>query len=74
MWIALVLGGVVTVSFAFLLGMTSLRAHLCVVFSITLLIGSLLLLVYETNHPFTGPLHIQPVAFDLALERMEAVS
>ena len=74
MWIALVLGGVIAVGFAFMFGMTSLRAHLSVVFSITVLIGSLLLLVYETNHPFTGPLRIQPAAFDLALTRMEAIS
>jgi hypothetical protein len=74
MWVALILGGVVTVGFAFMFGMTSLRAHLAVVFSVTLLIGSLLLLVYELDHPFTGPMRVEPTAFELASQRMDAVS
>ena len=73
-WVALVFGGAVTVAYAFMFGMTSLTAHLAVVASLTLLISSLLLIVYELGYPFTGALKIQPTAFDLALQRMNALA
>ncbi|MFE9597369.1 hypothetical protein [Streptomyces hokutonensis] len=33
-----------------------------------------LLIVYEFNYPFSGPLKVAPTAFRLALERMRAVT
>ncbi|KAA2261986.1 DUF4239 domain-containing protein [Solihabitans fulvus] len=74
LWVALILGGLVTVGFAFMFGMTSLRAHIVVVFSITLLIGSMLLLVYELSQPFSGTLRVEPTAFELALQRINLIS
>lgn len=74
LWVALILGGLVTIGFAFMFGMASLRAHIAVVFSVTLLIGTMLLLTYELNHPFAGPLQVDPTAFQLALQRINVVS
>jgi hypothetical protein len=72
LWGALLLGGVITVGFAFLFGMKSVRTHALVMFSLTLLIGSLLLVIYEANFPFSG-IKVGPDAFELALQRMREV-
>jgi hypothetical protein len=42
-------------------------------FSLTLLIGGLLLVVYELNFPFSG-IKVGPEAFQLALERIHMLS
>jgi hypothetical protein len=72
LWGALLLGGVITVGFAFLFGMKRTGTHSLVMFSLTLLIGALLLVVYELNYPFSG-IRISPEAFELALQRMHQV-
>lgn len=70
LWAALIIGGLVTVGFVFLFGMPSLLAHCTVVFCLTLLVGSLLLLIYELNYPFAGAIRVRPDAFELALSQM----
>lgn len=74
LWVALLLGALVTVGFVYLFGMDSLRAHAGVVFSLAFTVGVMLLIVYEFNYPFSGPLRVAPTAFRLALERMRAVT
>ena len=73
LWLALLMGGVVTVGFAYLFGMKSTAAHALVMFFLTLLIGGLLLVVYEVNYPFSG-IKVGPEAFQLALDRMEQLA
>jgi hypothetical protein len=70
LWGALIMGGVITIGFAFLFGMKSTVTHALVMFCVTLLIGSLLLVIYEINSPFSG-IKVGPEAFQLALLRME---
>lgn len=70
LWTALIMGGVITIGFAYLFGMKSTVTHALVMFSLTLLIGGLLLVIYEINFPFSG-LKVGPEAFQLALDRME---
>lgn len=74
LWSALLVGGLVTVGFAFTFGMSSLRAHAAIVFSLTLLIGYILLVVYELNYPFAGLAKVEPRAFELALQRMLTIT
>lgn len=74
LWVALLLGGLVTVGFAFSFGMRSLTAHALIVFSLAMLIGYLLLLVYQLDYPFSGVARVDPHAFELALQRMNGVS
>jgi uncharacterized membrane protein len=74
LWTALVVGGVITIGFPLFFGMKSTMAHALVMFSLTLLIGSLLLVVFELNYPFTGIVTVRPDAFRLALERMQQLS
>jgi hypothetical protein len=70
LWVALIIGSVVTVGFAFMFGMRNLVAHIAVVFCLALLEGSLLLLIFELNYPFAGTVRVQPEAFQLALNQL----
>jgi uncharacterized membrane protein len=74
LWTALVVGGIITIGFPLFFGMKSTVAHAFVMFSLTLLIGSLLLVVFELNYPFAGIVSVSPEAFRLALERMQQLS
>jgi hypothetical protein len=65
-------GGIITIGFGFLFGMKSIRTHALVMFSLTLLIGGLLLVVYELNSTFNG-IKIGLGAFQLALDRMQQI-
>jgi uncharacterized membrane protein len=70
LWTALILGGVVTIGFPLFFGMKSTAAHALIMFSLTLLIVCLLLVIYELDYPFNGIVTVSPEAFKLALERM----
>jgi len=71
LWVALILGGIVTIGFAYLFGMKRTIAHAVVMFGLTLLVVSLLMVVYELNFPFAGIVRVNPEAFKLALVRIE---
>jgi hypothetical protein len=73
MWAALLLGALITVGFAFMFSLGTVEAHAILVFCLTLIIGCLLLLVHELNHPFSGPVGVEPTAFRLALDRITAI-
>jgi protein-S-isoprenylcysteine O-methyltransferase Ste14 len=63
LWVVLVLGGVITVSFTYLFGLKSNRTHALMVAALTLLICAILFTIAEFNNPFSGPVEIQPEAF-----------
>jgi protein-S-isoprenylcysteine O-methyltransferase Ste14 len=63
LWVVLVIGGVITVSFTYLFGLKSNLAHALMVAALTLLICAILFTIAEFNNPFSGPVEIQPEAF-----------
>jgi protein-S-isoprenylcysteine O-methyltransferase Ste14 len=63
LWVVLVVGGVITVSFTYLFGLKSNVAHALMVAALTLLICGVLFTIGEFNYPFSGPVEIQPEAF-----------
>jgi Protein of unknown function (DUF4239) len=63
LWVVLVVGGVITVSFTYLFGLKSNVAHALMVAALTLLICGILFTIAEFNNPFSGPVEIQPEAF-----------
>jgi Protein of unknown function (DUF4239) len=63
LWVVLVVGGVITVSFTYLFGLKSNVAHALMVAALTLLICSVLFTIAEFNNSFSGPVEIQPEAF-----------
>jgi ABC-type cobalt transport system substrate-binding protein len=74
LWGALILGAAITVGFSLFFGMKSTLAHATLVFCVTLLLGSLLLVVFELNYPFGGLVRVGPEAFTLALQRLQVLS
>jgi fumarate reductase subunit D len=67
LWVVLVLGGVITVSFTYLFGLKSNVAHALMVAALTLLICGILFTIGEFDNPFSGVVEISPDAFKEAL-------
>jgi protein-S-isoprenylcysteine O-methyltransferase Ste14 len=63
LWVVLVVGGVITVSFTYLFGLKSNVAHALMVAALTLLICGILFTIGEFNNPFSGVVEIRPDAF-----------
>jgi hypothetical protein len=63
LWVVLVGGGVVTVSFTYLFGLKSNVAHALMVAALTLLICGILFTIGEFDYPFSGVVEIRPEAF-----------
>jgi Protein of unknown function (DUF4239) len=63
LWVVLVVGGVITVSFTYLFGLKSNLAHALMVAALTLLICGILFTIGEFNNPFSGVVEIRPDAF-----------
>jgi hypothetical protein len=63
LWVVLVLGGVITVSFTYLFGLKSNRTYALMVAALTLVICGILFTIGEFNNPFSGVVEIRPDAF-----------
>ena len=63
LWVVLVVGGVITVSFTYLFGLKSNVAHALMVAALTLLICAILFTIAEFDYPFSGIVEIRPEAF-----------
>ena len=63
LWVVIVVGGVITVSFTYLFGLKSNLAHALMVAALTLLICGILFTIGEFDYPFSGVVEIRPDAF-----------
>jgi hypothetical protein len=63
LWVVLVLGGLITVSFTYLFGLQSNLAHALMVAALTLVICGILFTISEFNYAFSGVVEIRPEAF-----------
>jgi hypothetical protein len=63
LWVVLVLGGVITVTFTYLFGLKSNVAHALMVAALSLLICAILFTIGEFNYAFSGVVEIRPDAF-----------
>src|SRR5437660_12727682 len=53
-WLVLLVGGVFAVSYTFFFGMKNIRAQYLITTTLTVMITSILFLIYVLDHPFTG--------------------
>src|SRR5881398_3616409 len=53
-WLVLLVGGVFTVSYTFFFGMKNIKAQYLLTTTLTVMITSILFLIYVLDHPFTG--------------------
>jgi hypothetical protein len=69
LWVVLITGGVITVSFCLLFGLESKTAHIGMVAGLAVLITISLLLVEDIQYPFAGSPHIGPTALEVFLSQ-----
>ena len=67
LWVALLLGAVVTIGFAMLFGLQRAALHLLMVGSLTALIGVLLFVITVIDFPFQGSVRVEPHALERVL-------
>ena len=71
LWVVLVVGGMVAVSFAYLFGLVNTWAHRLMVVSLAGVIALVLFTIGVLDHPFSGGARIGTGAFELVLNRFE---
>lgn len=67
LWMALVVGGVVTVGFALLFGLRRAVLHSLMVGSLAALVGVLFFVTLVINYPFAGGVSVDPEPFERVL-------
>jgi len=72
LWVVLVTGGIVVVSFTYLFGLDSTTIHLLMVASLALVISLVLFTVAALNFPFKGDVTIHPEAMQQVLDQFES--
>ena len=60
LWIALVVGAIVTVGFATIFGLRSAMLHVVITASLASVIGVLLFVAVAIDHPFAGDVAVEP--------------
>jgi len=53
-WVVLLIGGLITVSYTYFLGVKNIRAQYLMTAALTVTITLILVLIYILDHPFTG--------------------
>jgi hypothetical protein len=72
LWAVLVLGGIITVGFTYLFGLTNTWSHRLMVAAVAGLVALVLFTVGSLEYPFSGGTRVGPEAFELVLDRLEA--
>jgi hypothetical protein len=67
LWVVLLTGGTLTISFTFFFGTQNLRAQMLMTGVLALIVWMGLLVIVSINHPFTGPVRIDPEPLELVL-------
>ncbi|MGD0066832.1 MAG: hypothetical protein ABSB76_25715 [Streptosporangiaceae bacterium] len=70
LWVTLIGGGVITIGFTFLFGLSSTWVHVAMVGLLAAVIVTSLILISDLNYPFAGPGKIGPEAFEVFLARL----
>lgn len=74
LWVVLIVGGVFTVGFTYLLGMQTEVLHAVMILAYTLVLALILYAIRALDYPFDGLAQVGPDAFEAALSRMESYS
>ncbi|HEY7066065.1 MAG TPA: hypothetical protein VII06_31625 [Chloroflexota bacterium] len=72
LWIVLISGAVVTISFTYLFGLESTAAHMLMIGALTIVLAGILFMIHATDLPFDGDVQVEPVAMQLILAAMPA--
>ena len=72
LWVVLLIGGMIVVSFTYLFGMRSTVVHTLMVAALALTIALVLFIVGALDYPFRGDVRVGPDAFESVLESFES--
>jgi drug/metabolite transporter (DMT)-like permease len=72
LWVVLIVGGIILVSFTYLFGLDSTLIHLLMVAALALIISLVLFTVAALDYPFKGDITIGPDAMEQVLRRFES--
>jgi hypothetical protein len=70
LWLAVILGGVITIGYSALYGVRNLAGHIAMTAALAGIIGLTVAVVLVLDAPYRADSAIRPEAFELALERM----
>jgi Protein of unknown function (DUF4239) len=70
LWTVLVLGGMITIGAACLIGSENVVLHFVLIFALSLLISLALIAIGDIDRPFQGSVHVSSYAFQRAQETM----
>jgi hypothetical protein len=73
MWMGIIIGGLVTIGFTFIVYMERAWPHVAAVGVLSALIGLLLFMAALLSRPFHGPLAIDPAPFEQVLAVFDQV-
>ena len=71
LWVVLITGGIIVVSFTYLFGLDSTLVHVFMVAALALIIALVLFTVAALNYPYKGDIIIGPEAMEQVLRRFE---
>jgi hypothetical protein len=71
LWVVLIAGGVLTISFVSLFGMKSRWLHRLSIMALTVLIVLILYTIYLIEYPFTSDVRVSPAPFESISHQME---
>jgi hypothetical protein len=71
LWVVLISGGIIVVTFTYLFGLESTLVHVFMVAALALIIALVLFTVVALNYPFKGDITIDPEAMEQVLRRFE---
>jgi hypothetical protein len=71
LWIVLLVGGAMTISFTFFFGVEGAWLHRASVSALTVLVVLILYTIYRVEYPFTGHVQVGPAEFEAALHSMK---
>ena len=70
-WLVLLVGGVFAVSYTFFFGMKNIRAQYLITTTLTVMLTSILFLIYVLDHPFTGTSRVSLAPLRQAIATMQ---
>ncbi len=71
LWVVLIIGGAITVSFTFLFGIESPWLHKLTTAALAVVVVLILYSAYRIQYPFAGDVRVEPVAFEQVLSEIE---
>jgi hypothetical protein len=68
LWAMLIIGAVLTVAYTYVFGVDSALAHGIMIAGLAMVIGGMMFMIQQVDHPFAGQVHVSSEPFESVLE------